>query len=241
MIRLFLPPGILLQKEVKILGDEARYLSSVLRVRPGEEIMVFDGSGKRYICRVVGVRKREVMAEKVREEDYTAESSLNVTIVQGIPKGEKMEMIIQKTTELGVKRLIPLITERSQIRYTGRVSRWRKIALLASQQSGREFVPVIDEPLDFKEFINKKKRYKGIIFYEGQRQGGLKEVLRGLDSRDEDLFLLVGPEGGFTAEEVDRSIRSGFITASLGPRILRTETAAITAMCLIQYELGDIG
>jgi|Deesub1362A_J573_1020465.scaffolds.fasta_scaffold00252_5 16S rRNA (uracil1498-N3)-methyltransferase len=239
MIRLFLPPEALLSKEVKISGEDARYLGNVLRVRIGEEVMIFDGAGKRYICRVTGVHRKEVVVEKIREERHSAESSLDVTVVQGIPKGEKMEMIIQKTTELGVKRLIPLITERSQIRYTGRLNRWRRIALSASQQSGRETIPVVEEPLHFNEFIDRKERYRGIIFHEGERQKGLKEILRRLG--DGELFLLIGPEGGFTDEEVDQSIKKGFITASLGPRILRAETAAITAMGLIQYELGDMG
>jgi len=240
MVRLFLPPEGLAGKEIRITDENARYLSSVLRIRKGELLVVFDGAGHRYLCRVSNVRRRAVIVEKLKEETYSVESPLRVTIAQGIPKGERMDLIIQKSTELGVKRLIPLITMRSQVRHTDRIDRWRRIATLASQQSGRETIPVIESPVDFDEFIQRSNSYKGIIFYEGERQRGLRDVLRGFNAEDE-IFLLVGPEGGFSGQEVEQSIRKGFITASLGPRILRTETAAIIAMGLIQYELGDMG
>jgi 16S rRNA (uracil1498-N3)-methyltransferase len=240
MIRLFLPPETLTSKKIKITDENARYLFNVLRINTGEILMIFDGSGHRYLCRALKVHRKEVLAEKIKEEKHSVESPLRVTIAQGIPKGEKMEMIIQKSTELGVKRVIPLITKRSQVKHTEKISRWRKIATSASQQSGREIIPVIEEPVDFREFINRAQRYRGIIFYEEEKQRRLKEILKELYNEDE-IFLLIGPEGGFSGEEVDQSIKRGFITASLGPRILRAETAAITALSLLQYELGDMG
>lgn len=258
MIRLFLPPGTFSSEKVIISGEKAHHLNTVLRIKSGEFISVFDGLGNRYIYKVLKVHKKDVIAEKITKEQYSTESPLQVTIAQGIPKSEKMDIIIQKSTELGVRRLIPLITERSQVRHAEKTMRWRKIAISASQQSGREIIPEIEEPVEFNEFINRQGIFKGIIFFEEEKHGNLKKILAGL--KDEslapspfplpsgervkvkgDVILLIGPEGGFSEKEVNQAVQKGFIMASLGPRILRTETAAITALSIIQYELGDIG
>lgn len=230
---------MLSSKEVIITGEKARYLCTVLRIQPGESISVFDGHGHRHLCRILKVYKKVVVAEKIKEEQYSTESPLQITIAQGIPKSDKMDLIIQKSTELGVRRLIPLITERSQIRHTKKTMRWKRVAISASQQSGRETIPEIEEPVDFKEFINRQEVYKGIIFSEEERERNLKKILKGFKGAIE-FFLLIGPEGGFSKEEIAQAVKKGFIKASMGPRILRTETAAITALGIIQYELGDV-
>jgi 16S rRNA (uracil1498-N3)-methyltransferase len=268
MVRIFLSPEQLTSDEVMITGDNARHLSLVLRTQPGDTIAILDGHGKRYICKVLTVHKKEVVAEKITEESYSAESPISLTLAQGLPKGDRMDLIIQKSVELGVKRIVPVITERAQVRTTEKVSRWRKIALSASQQSGREVVPEVDEPISFKDFINnllpspsknvkdpesptlensnqlapersKLGLYK-IILSESHGERNLKEVLSNLKDA-QDITLLVGPEGGFSKEEVSTAVEKGFIEVSLGPRILRTETAPITAISIIQYELGDMG
>jgi 16S rRNA (uracil1498-N3)-methyltransferase len=191
--------------------------------------------------------------------------------VQGIPKGDKMDFIVQKSTELGVKKIVPLITERSQVRHTEKVERWRKIALSASQQSGRERVPEIKETVTFEEFMRSHnapltplnrgelsptlekglgsrcrealQREAGgfleIIFSEEQKEWNLKKIL-GDFKNAQNITLLIGPEGGFSQNEVTSAIEKGFIEASLGPRILRTETAALAAISIIQHELGDM-
>lgn len=240
MIRLFLPPEDLTSKQIIIRGEQARHLSLVLRAKPGDSLAVFDGQGHRYICKISSVHKKEVLAEKINKEPYSAESTVSITLAQGIPKGNKMDFIVQKATELGVKKIIPLITEYSQVRKTGRVERWRKIALSASQQSGRGKIPEIDEPVNFKGFIEGNVIGYGIIFSEGEKRQSLKKTLNNFQSTDM-ITLLVGPEGGFSEDEVSTAIQKGFISVSLGPRILRTETAPITALSIIQYELGDMG
>ena len=286
MTRIFLPPEGLASNQIKITGEQARYLSLVLRVTPGETITILDGAGRRYTCRIIQAHKKEVLAEKIKQELYSAESPISITLAQGIPKGEKMDLIIQKSTELGVKKIIPLITEHAEVRETGKLERWRKIALSAAQQSGREKIPEIESPVSLKEFLKIQTGYyhpplhplpsregnksgnfssipsnllansnppsipplaKGdeggflrIIFSETEKNQTLKKVLK--DFKDSpDIVVLIGPEGGFSQEEAALAVKSGFIPVSLGPRILRTETAAITAISILQYEMGDAG
>lgn len=249
MIRIFLPPEGLASNQIKITGEQARYLSLVLRVTQGETITILDGAGRRYTCRIIQVHKKEVLAEKIKEEIYSAESPIPITLAQGIPKGEKMDLIIQKSTELGVKKIIPLITEHAEVRETGKLERWRKIALSAAQQSGREKIPEIESPVSLNEFLNPptplltkgdEGEFLKIIFSETEKNQTLKKILK--DFKDiTDITILIGPEGGFSHQEVALAINSGFIPASLGPRILRTETAAMTAISILQYELGDAG
>ncbi|MEK6528594.1 MAG: RsmE family RNA methyltransferase, partial [Nitrospirota bacterium] len=134
MIRLFLPSEQLAFDQIIITGDNARYLSLVLRIKHGELLAILDGTGYRYVCKVLNVNKKEIVVEKVTKEPYSAESSVSIVLAQGIPKGDKMDFIVQKSIELGVAKIIPVITEHSQIRRTDKIQRWRKIALSASQQ-----------------------------------------------------------------------------------------------------------
>ena len=251
---------IILKKEeikgnrITLFGEKARYLISVLRCSSGDELQVLDGEGSLYKSKIAGIENKKVIIDLLEKISLNAESPLNLILVQGILKGEKMDMVIQKATELGVKEIIPAITERSQIRHTRKVDRWRKVAEEASKQSGRTIIPVVHEPMDFsnffESFVNSHK-INGFIFWE---EGGfsLKEAIKQsavsiqhLDNSrfstlNSQLFVLVGPEGGFSKEEVNLAASKGLITVSLGKRILRAETAAISAVALIQFLLGDI-
>lgn len=242
MTRIFLPPDRLKTDHIIVSGDQSRYLSVVLRVKQGDELTIFDGQGYKYKCRVLSSHKKEVSAELITREPYSVESPLSLALAQGLPKGNKMDLIIQKSTELGISRVIPLITERSQVRQTNKIERWRKIARSASQQSGRDKVPAIEAPLSFSEFIKetvrKAETHKGIVFFEKETNDkNLKELLC-IFKDIKQITLLIGPEGGFSNEEIIDAVKAGFIRASLGPRILRTETAPIAAVSIIQYELG---
>ncbi|MFZ3122875.1 MAG: 16S rRNA (uracil(1498)-N(3))-methyltransferase [Thermodesulfovibrionales bacterium] len=279
---------IILKKEeikgnrITLSGEKARYLISVLRCSAGDELQVFDGEGSLYKSKITGIENKKVIIDLLEQISLNAESPLNLTLVQGILKGEKMDMVIQKATELGVKEIIPAITERSQIRHTRKVDRWRKIAEEASRQSGRTMIPVVHEPMEFSNFFEgycnppvpplekggkggfeslvNSHKIKGFIFWE---EGGLplKEAIEKMqdtrykmqDTRENlsnhpescimnpaSLYLLIGPEGGFSKEEVSLAVSKGLITVSLGKRILRAETAAISAVALIQFLLGDI-
>lgn len=239
MIRLFLPPETLASRQTVITGEQARHLSLVLRVSVGDILSVFDGLGNLFTCRVLNVRKKEVTIEQIKKEPYSVESPVSVFLAQGIPKGEKMDFIIQKTTELGVKKIIPIITGRSQVQHTHKVDRWRKIAISASKQSGRDTVPYVEEPAGFEEFIARQDSGNRIILYEEEKNQSLRRAL-GDYRRNSDITLLAGPEGGFSKHEISSALHGGFTSVSLGPRILRSETAPIAALSIIQYELGDI-
>jgi 16S rRNA (uracil1498-N3)-methyltransferase len=255
--RLFLPPEKLKSKKILITGEQARYLSLVMRSRPGDRLLLFDGLGFKYECTIISVHKKEVLAELIKKSPHSVESPVSITLVQGLPKADKMDLIVQKTTELGVTKIIPVITERSQVRHTDKTERWKKIAQSASQQSGRDKVPEIGDPVTFKDFLEVyitplAKGYiediKGIkldsrihmIFSEDRKSSNLKQALSGLRSMT-DIMIVIGPEGGFTNEEVDAASERGFVPVSLGPRILRTETAPLAAVSIVQYELGDMG
>jgi 16S rRNA (uracil1498-N3)-methyltransferase len=251
MPRIFLPVINLRGNQVSISGEKARYLATVLRCATGDELIVFGERGNCLRTRILRIDRREVLAEVLKEFNCNMESPLNIILVQGLLKGQKMDMVIQKATELGVKEVQPVIAQRSQLRDTRKVARWKKIAEEASEQSGRSIVPFIHEPMEFNDFLlslvirHSLLPLRGFIFWE---EGGvsLKEkahkfcistVHRVAAS---PLHILIGPEGGFTREEITNAENRGLIVTTLGKRILRAETAAISAVTLVQFLLGDL-
>jgi len=253
MPRIFIPPTAVKEGRVSITGEKARYLTSVLRFKKGDELIVFDGEGNCFRTKILKADRREVTVEVLEKFPYDTESPLSIILVQGLLKGEKMDLVIQKATELGVKEIQPVITERSQVRETRKVTRWRKIAEEASRQAGRTKVPVIHEALVFKNFLTEPEKLKrgqgglkGFIFWE---EGGvsLKEAVQKISPSPlpsfthSPLYLLIGPEGGFTGDEIALAETEGLIVVSLGKRILRAETASLSAVALVQFLLGDLG
>ncbi len=254
MPRIFLPTVDPKENKISITGEKVHYLTSVLRCRKGDDLIVFDGEGNCFKTSLIKSDRKEVIAEVIEKFPCNFESPLGITLAQGLLKGEKMDIIIQKTTELGVKEIIPVISERSQIRETRRITRWRKIAEEAARQSGRSVVPVVHEPVEFKNIFSiHASRFisHGCIFYE---EGGMKlseafssfiphpeaDLSEG-PLRPSSFIMLVGPEGGFTKEEVNLAEEKGLLVTSLGRRILRAETAAISAVTLVQFLCGDMG
>lgn len=242
MRRLFLQPERIFRDKAIIEGNNVRYLTRVLRLSMGDELTLFNGLGKGYRGKIASINRDKIEVQIIEAFEKATESQIDITLAQGIPKAEKMEVILQKATELGIKRIIPLITQRAIVRTKNpmRLERWSKIAVSSAQQSGRSIVPVIDGITGYKKFLSHGFSGIGLIFYEGEVKRGLKEFLRGLNGI-KDITFLIGPEGGFSDEEVELAIKKGFTPVGLGPRILRTETAAITALSILQYELGDLG
>ena len=238
MTRLFLTDTDLHSRFVTIKGEKARYLVTVLRCRTGDPLFIHDEKGNVYSATITGVINKEVFAELIGKIDLQAESPLNITLLQGLLKGEKMDLVIQKATELGVREIVPVVTERCQVRQTRKLGRWAKIAEEASRQAGRNTVPIIGETVEFKE-LGAVSRQEGIIFWE---QGGeeFAEALNRFKGR-EKISLFTGPEGGFSEDEIKAASEKGFVRTTLGRRILRAETAAITAVAITQYALGDMG
>lgn len=240
MPRIFLTEIPSIEGVITIKGEKARYLSSVLRCSKEDRILITDDKGNSYSAKIINISKKEATVEILDEEILNRESPLRITLLQGILKSAKMDLVIQKTTELGVHKIVPVITERSQLRETRKQPRWQKIAEEASRQSGRNIIPVISEPVEFERAFIQSELIsgKGVIFWEeaGEKLTDVVEKIRHADS----VNLFIGPEGGFSEKEVHAARENGFVIASLGRRILRAETAAIAATSIIQYELGDI-
>ena len=241
MPRIFLPYSDLTSNLVTISGEKARYISSVLRLSSGDKILITDDKGNSYSAEIVSSSRKEIKVELIGKETLNTEPILKMTLFQGLLKGEKMDLVVQKAVELGVIKIIPVITERSQLRETKKLPRWRKIAEEASRQSGRSVVPEITETTDFGDIFTAHNCSSdaGIIFWElgGDRLSGILDKL----NQPEKINLFTGPEGGFSEKEIRTASENGFVTASLGKRILRAETAAIAAVAIIQYRFGDMG
>ncbi len=235
--RIFLLEDVFDKDIVSIKGDNARYISTVLRCNTGEPLTLLDNRGNSYSAVIVKSLPSEVVVRLTgKDEDIKTELPIDITLAQAIPKGDKMDIIIQKATELGVKRIIPIVTERTEVRITRRLNRWKEIAISAAQQSRRLRIPEIESPVGFNSFMAEAS--SGIIFWE-KSENSLKKVIRDYKPGG-SITIVIGPEGGFSDEEIKAASERGFQHVSLGPRISRAETAAIVAVSIIQYELGDL-
>lgn len=229
------------EQTVTLGADEARHLRDVLRLKAGDEVYVFDGRGREFRC-VVSTSKRDAAELRIETEVEPAkpESQLQLNLCVALLKGEKFDLVVQKATELGVRKITPLITRYADIHLrdaadaTKRVARWQRIALEAAKQSGRAFVPEISLPLKFEAALDVDGL--GVMFAE---RGG--ETLENL-SRQAPLSViaLVGSEGGWSDEEIESARARNFHVVTLGGRILRAETAAITVTALLQHLFGDL-
>ncbi len=238
-MRIFIPPeSITRQQSFKVPRDKARYLTSVLRSQKGDKLDIIDGKGRAYEAEISDIVRNDVFVKIIGESVMHTESSAHLVLCQGILKGEKMDMVIQKATELGVKEIIPLITERCLVRETRKVKRWGKIAEEAAEQCGRAVIPDIHGPADIVSLLQGRE-LKGLIFWE---EGGLQlaEAIRKADPAG-PIHIIIGPEGGLAAEEVRMAEECGLVRATLGKRILRAETAALVSVALVQYLIEDAG
>ena len=230
---------------LKIEGDEVKHIRKVLRLKTGDGIVVFDGLGKELEGTIVEERLSSVVIRIQNIFSSERDSPLGVTLAQSLLKGEKMDYLIQKATELGVKEIIPFFSSRSvpfleKSRRLKRHHRWEKIAVEASKQCGRGVVPKIESLQDYSDMLQMASTEDlRLILWE--REGiKLKEVLeRSKEKRK--IFFIIGPEGGFNQLEVDEAKKAGFTPVTLGRRILRAETASLCFLSILQYERGDIG
>ncbi|WP_240986935.1 RsmE family RNA methyltransferase [Acididesulfobacillus acetoxydans] len=228
-------------------GKEREHLVRVLRLGPGDRLIGFDNSGGEWLAEVAEIAEESVTCVIVAESRPDVEAHREVVLAAGLTKGEKLEWVIQKGTELGMRSFIPLRTKRSVLRLEGgkareRVERWQKIAAEAAKQSGRVQEPRVRAVSDWAELPESLPRgCQCLIPYEAERVRGLKSVLNTLE-RGRSVVLLIGPEGGFDPAEVawaEDHLQA--IRVSLGPRILRAETAALAALTMVLADSGDLG
>ena len=245
MPRFYVPSPRIEQELLRVEGREVRHIRRVLRLKVGDRLVLFDGSAKEYEGVIVEESPSSVVMKIENIFSPEKESPLEIILAQSLLKGEKMEYLIQKATELGAKKIIPFFSSRSvplldKSRKLRRYHRWEKIAIEACKQCGRIAVPKVEPLQDYSEMLGMApSEALRLILWEKKGQG-LKEVLTGSKARTK-IFFIVGPEGGMSHEEVVEAEKEGFIPITLGKRILRSETASLCLLSILQYDSGDMG
>lgn len=234
-------PGVLVPGAVVALSDSAaNHVARVLRLPVGALLTLFNGEGGAYTATLHEVGKRSVAARVEAFIDHEVESPLAITLAQGIAKGERMDYAIQKATELGVVRVVPVITERCNVRLSDerwekKLQHWQAVAVSACEQCGRNRIPAIAEPLTLAAWLSQDNNELRLTL-DPQAGGGITA----LDETPHHVSLLVGPEGGLSDGELSAAQRAGYRGIQLGPRVLRTETAGVAALAVLQARWGDL-
>jgi 16S rRNA (uracil1498-N3)-methyltransferase len=239
-VRLHVPAERLAGARLTLTGEDHQHVARVLRARAGDRLTLFDGAGTEVDAEVTRVGKHDLeLALGACRAGSTTAAPVAITLLVAVPRGERMDLIVQKTTELGVARIVPLLTERSVARpEPARRARWEKIAREAARQCGRADVPRVDEPVALGLAVAAPDLPASrFALWETERGRSLRTALA---SPSSPTALLVGPEGGFAPQEIALAAAAGFVPVSLGPRILRVETAAIVSVALVQAAAGGL-
>ncbi|HEX6260550.1 MAG TPA: 16S rRNA (uracil(1498)-N(3))-methyltransferase [Woeseiaceae bacterium] len=241
--RLYVPGPLTPGSELTLDEERTRYISAVLRLRVGEELALFDGRGGEFAAIITEASRRAVILHIGAHRAREFESPLRIHLVQGVSRGERMDLVVQKATELGVHRITPVLAGRSVVQLDGaksskRAAHWAKVAQSACEQCGRNVVPLIDTPQSFASWL------AAAGTSDAQRvvlRPGAARTLTNLEYAGDVWQVLIGPEGGLSDTEVAQAVSAGFVPCVLGPRVLRTETAAIAALAILQDRYGDLG
>ena len=226
---------------IRISGESYKHIVRVLRFKKGEKIELFDENSVTYQAVIKLISSKELIAEIQASSVLSTESELNICLFQSILKGNKMDLIVQKCGELGVKTITPIYTERTVVQHTDKLKRWAKVALESCKQSGRGQPVEIREPRDYNDVISSlPEKAVNLIFYEKNENVKLKKSLKTFNKGATDVNLIIGPEGGFSEKEIKEAELRKVKAVCLGPRILRAETAAIASVSIIQFHFGDI-
>ena len=245
MHHFFVSPNQIDDKYVTITGGDVNHIKNVLRMKVNEELLISNGQDKDYYCKIEAISDDEIKALILDEEFEGTELPTELYLFQGLPKSDKMELIIQKAVELGVKEIIPVATKRCVVKLddkkeASKIKRWQAISESAAKQSRRTIIPEISSVMSFKEAINRAKEFElGIIPYENFKDmKETKEVLSKVQ-KGIKIGIFIGPEGGFEESEVQYALDNGIYPISLGKRILRTETAGLAIVSVLMFQLED--
>ena len=250
MHKFFTPKELINGDVAKIIGDDVKHIYKVLRISEGEKVTLNNCEGVEYLGKVTSVSKQEVLIEILEKLESNNESDVKIYLFQGLQKSQKMDLIVQKGTELGITEFIPTITHRVDVKLKGefkKLDRLNRIALEAAKQSKRSIIPKVLEPIEFDEVLEKMNSLDLLIVpYENANNFGIKTLINELRKGNtidniKNIGIFVGPEGGIEEYEIERLKDKGAHIVTLGKRILRTETAGFVATSLIQYELSDLG
>lgn len=241
MTRVYQQQALKVNTTIQLDEQASHYLSRVLRMAVGDKITLFNGEGGEYEAVIEQITKKFIQVAVAKFSSRDAESPINITLAQGLARGEKMDLIVQKAVELGVKHIVPLITERCNVKLDGsreekRVQHWQSVAISACEQSGRNFVPSVSAPITLQNWLPQAKADKCFVLSPHVANKLPEEKLK----PGANIILLIGPEGGLSDVEVDAAIKSGFLPLNLGPRVLRTETAPLAAIAMLQTKYGDL-
>lgn len=244
--RFFINPSQTEEPEIIIPEPDANHIKNVLRLKQGDSIILFDGKGKELNARIEAFSSQGVHVSILNMLNSLTESPIHITIAQGYLKDKKMDILIRQLTELGINTWIPFFAQRSipnpdPKRLAARTLRWKKIAKESLKQCRRTRIPEIFPGLTYDEMLNHSKSFDlKLIFWEKDTAGHDSVLKENPDQKYKKIFAVLGPEGGLSKKEVEKAADKGFITASLGPRILRAETATIAASTLLQHFFGDL-
>lgn len=242
--RFFIEPDTIKDSNATIKGPDANHIKNVLRMKKGDTVFLFDGGGMLYFAEIAEIKPNEIHLT-IRKTQKEPEAKTQIILAQSFLKDKKMDVLVRQLTELGVTTIIPFFSERSipnpdAKRIQKRLERWEKIARESLKQCKRNRLPEIAPPHSFKELMNQNNNDTKLIFWENESQP-LKETLSLIKIRPKKILIVLGPEGGFSPKEIQTATENNFISASLGPRILKAETASVAALTLIQFFFGDLG
>ncbi len=239
-IRIYQPGKYEAGQSLELSPEAGQHVGLVLRMLPGEQLTLFCGDDREFAATIQTVKKKQVTVFIDSIKEVTRESSLSIHLAQAISKGDRMEFVMQKAIELGVASITPIISDRCVVkldkeRMAKKLQQWQSIVIAACEQSGRNQVPEVKQPISFAHYVqNNQIELKLILHPEGTK------TWRDYDLKRTNIALLIGPEGGFTDAEIKMAIVQKFQSLTLGPRILRTETATITALSVLQAAAGDL-
>lgn len=256
MPKYFVDAENIIDNEICITDDTVGHIIKVLRKKIGDEIILCDGLSNDYFCTITDISKTKVTA-KINETKIVSEPKIKITLFQGLPKSDKIEYIIQKTVELGVYSIVPVLTQniavkidKSDNKAEKKILRYQKQSLSAAEQSGRGIIPLIGNYTSFSQAINIMKDFDfSMVLYESELDNSIRNVISNMKNKFEitktslkelHIGVLIGPEGGFSKEEINICKENNISSVSLGKRILRTETAGIVAISILMYELFEL-
>ena len=231
------------EKEIKILGQDVRHIRQVLRMEEGEELLVGDGEGREYLCQIQKIEEKAEIAWILEQRDSQTELPSEITLYQGLPKGDKMELIVQKTVELGVSRIVPVEMKRCVVKLDQKKAakkreRWSLIAESAAKQSKRGRIPEVSEVKNFAQALQESSGEDVLLIpYEcAENMGATRAIIEQIKPGS-SVGIWIGPEGGFEEEEIEALKNCGGNVLTLGKRILRTETAGLAMLAILMYHL----
>ncbi|WP_462159099.1 16S rRNA (uracil(1498)-N(3))-methyltransferase [Pseudoalteromonas sp. GB56] len=234
------PMPLSLGTDVELGDDAAGHVGRVLRMQSGDQVSLFNGEGGQYLCEIVQTSKKQVIVKPIEFSEFECESPLSIHLGQVISRGDKMDFTIQKSVELGVSEITPLFSERCGVKLAAdrlekKHQQWQKIAIAAAEQCGRNRITTIHPPISLEQWLAQSSDETKLTLHPRAEHS-----IKTLAAPSTGVRFLVGPEGGFTDEEIAASHSNGFTDIRLGPRVLRTETAALTVLSALQLEFGDL-